>query len=99
MYVIWRVLCYSGDSFSGKTTILQIAASLIGSDRVSLQTFYVGNSTIKTIADLQVQILRKAISFDQKFLEQEIYTQHNLLMANLISYISQALLTQIYWSS
>lgn len=48
-----------GDSFSGKTTILQIAASLIGSDSVSFQTFYVGDSNLKTIADLQVAILKR----------------------------------------
>lgn len=48
-----------GNSFSGKTTILQIAASLIGSDKVSFQTFYVDSTNLKTITDLQVEIIKR----------------------------------------
>ncbi|EFO61117.1 Hypothetical protein GLP15_2708 [Giardia lamblia P15] len=69
-----------GDSFSGKTTILQIAASLIGSDRVSLQTFYVGDSNIKSVTDLQVQILKKTY-----LLRPEISRTGNLYTAQSVS--------------
>ncbi|KAE8303497.1 hypothetical protein GL50803_0035487 [Giardia duodenalis] len=99
-----------GDSFSGKTTILQIAASLIGSDRVSLQTFYVGNSTIKTIADLQVQILRKSYLLRPEisragnlYTAQSVNGKFNILHisglthANLLEFLSLPLLEHVIY--